>query len=60
MIENTKKTYAEQIKKMLEEMEPTEEEKQRWAVEYKVYLQEKHRLKRVKQNGGKLAKRRHK
>jgi len=40
--------------------EPTEEEIQRWDDEHWVYLKEKKRLKRVKRNRGKYARRRHK
>lgn len=54
---------ADKIKKILKILddirEPTEEEKQRWDDEHRVYLKEKKRLNRVKRNRGKHARRRH-
>jgi len=50
-----------EILKILDDIkEPTEEEIQRWDDGHRVYLKEKKRLKRVKRNRGKHARRRHK
>lgn len=54
----------DKIKKLIKILddihESTEEEIQRWDENHMVYLKEKKRLKRVKRNRGKHARRRHK